>query len=102
MFRSRAPLARGTFALVVPVPGDGEFLSLLVVAAPTTRTLEYAPDGRDFGSMTVKAPGIGIDAVDGDSAQDRVRVTAVSGTILDAGTVPEFSVSGRARGALRR
>ena len=95
-FRSRAPLARGTFALVVPVPGDGEFLSLLVVAAPETRTLEYAPDGRDFRSMTVKAPGVGIDAVDGDSARDRVRVTAVSGTVLDAGTVPEFSDSGEA------
>ena len=95
-FRSRAPLAPGTFALVVPVPGDGEFLSLLVVAAPETRTLEYAPDGRNFRSMTVKAPGIGIDAVDGDSAQDRVRVTAVSGTVLDAGTVPELSDSGEA------
>ena len=95
-FRSRAPLARGTFALVVPVPGDGEFLSLLVVAAPETRTLEYAPDGRNFRSMTVKAPGVGIDAVDGDSAQDRVRVTAVSGSILDAGTVPAFSDSGEA------
>ena len=41
---------------------------------------------------------MGIVDVDGDSAQDRVRVTAVSGAILDAGTVPEFSDSGEAPG----
>ena len=93
-FRSRAPLTRDTTALVVPVPGDGEFLSLLVVAAPGTTALQYAPNGADFRAMTVKAPGVGIDAVDGDGALDQVRVLGPDGSEVFSGPVPAFSDSG--------
>ena len=92
-FRSRAALTRDTTALVVPVPGDGEFLSLLVVAAPGTTALQYAPNGADFRAMTVKAPGVGIDAVDGDGALDRVRVLGSDGSEVFTGPVPAFSDS---------
>ena len=95
-FLSRAPLTRDTTAMPVPVPGDGEFLSLLVVAAPDTTGLEYAPNGADFRAMTAKAPGVGIDAVDGDGALDRVRVLGSDGSEVFSGPVPEFSDSGEA------
>jgi hypothetical protein len=95
-FLSRNALDRDTAALVVPVPGDGEFLSLLVVAAPGTKALQYAPDGTSFRAMTVKAPGVGIDAVDGDGALDRVRVLGADGREVFTGPVPEFSDRGEA------
>ena len=95
-FRSRAPLTRDTTALVVPVPGDGEFLSLLVVAAPGTTRLEYAPNGAAFRAMTQRAAGVGIDAVDGNGAVDVVRVIGSDGSEVFSGPVPAFSDSGEA------
>nr|MDQ3611331.1 hypothetical protein [Actinomycetota bacterium] len=93
-FLSRTPLAPQTAALVVPAPGDGESLTLLVVAAPDSRSVDYAPDGATFGPMDVREPGVGFTQLKGDTSLDAVRVIAAEGSVAFRGQAPNFSDSG--------
>ena len=93
-FLSRSPLTTGATALLVPAPGDGTHLSLLVLAAPGSRSLEYAPNGTGYRPMVERADGVAITAVDGDSTKDRVRVTGADGSRVFEDLAPQFSDSG--------
>lgn len=70
-------------AVAVRVMGD-ETARILVVAAPSSRLLEYADDGRTFQALTVLAPGVGTgpESYGGDPPAPTVRVTAADGTIV--------------------
>ena len=95
-FEYDAPLASGTTALLFVLPGD-EVPRLVVVAAPSTQKVEYAPDGTTYrnitvtgvvhadgpsGSSTTTFDGIGTTALEGDLSADRVRVTGSSGSLV--------------------
>lgn len=67
------PLAAGTRVLMAALPGD-EVPRLLVVAAPSTGDISYAPDGRSFSSVPMVQPGVAFHALEGDTSQDVVRV----------------------------
>jgi hypothetical protein len=82
-FTSRAPLSRETRLLLVPAPGD-EVPRLFAVAAPDARRLDYAPDGATYREMAVKAPGVGLVGLEGDTSRDRVRLTHADGSSLEA------------------
>lgn len=70
-------------AIAVRVMGD-ETARILVVAAPSTKLMEYSDDGRTFEALTVLAPGVGTgpEAYGGDPAAPMVRVTAWDGKIV--------------------
>lgn len=108
------PLADDTTALVFALPGD-EVPRLLVVASPDTQRVEYAADGSNFRDITLTTsagldgspgtivqafvPGIGLAPLSGQTADDRLRVTAVSGDVVydepapDAAGVPSSKPS---------
>lgn len=78
-------------ALVLRLPGD-EVQRLLVVAAPDSRAVEFAGDGRSFQAMTspADAPGVGIAPFEGDLSAPRVRVTGADGsTVYDQPVVTD-------------
>ena len=90
-FRSRAPIDRTTTLLLVPTPGD-EIPGLYAVAAPDSRRLEYAQDGRTYRDIGDRAPGVGSVGLDGDTSDDRVRLTSADGSLLVL-PAPTFSDS---------
>jgi hypothetical protein len=89
------PLPDDSSALMTPLPGD-EVPRLLVIAAPSTGAVEYAPDGKTFRdiqitdvvetfgspSTQVETPtGIGVTSLEGDTSHDMVRVLDGNGDI---------------------
>lgn len=82
-FVASQPLTRTTTVMVLPAPGD-EVPRLLVVAAPDTRRLEYAPDGEAFRELAQSTlyddvQGTGVTPLEGDLSADAVRVTYADG-----------------------
>lgn len=86
-FLSRRPFADRDALLLVPAGGD-EVGRLFAIASPDAERLEYAPDGRTFREMAVKAAGVGLTALDGDPADHRVRLTSRGGATLTADAPP--------------
>lgn len=81
------PLEPNTSALAAALPGD-EVARLLVVAAPTTKAIRYAPDGKTFTDMYALAPGVGITALEGDQAVDKIQVVGSNGRVVFEAPAP--------------
>ncbi len=90
------PLEAGTTAITVELPGD-EVPRLLVLAAPDSKAVSFASDGHTFTEMASPLLGqdhigLGIAPLEGETADDRVRVTAADGTVVfDRPARPENS-----------
>ena len=77
-----------TTALVAALPGD-EVARLLVVAAPGSTRLAYAPRGAGDAPLAELADGVGTTALEGDPALDRVRVTGADGGVVHDEPAPD-------------
>jgi len=86
------PLAAGTKVLAAAVPGD-EVARLLAVAAPTTKAIQYAPDGVSFKAMTEIAPGVAVAPLEGNQAADRIKVIDADGATVYDGPAPDSAMS---------
>ena len=86
------PLAAGTTVLAAAVPGD-EVSRLLVVAAPTTTAIRYAPDGVSFTGVTMLDPGVGVTALEGDASIDKLQVLGAGGDVVFEGPAPDPAAS---------
>ncbi len=87
------PFGAGTTVLLVAAPGD-EVPRLLAVAAPDVKSIQYAPDGVNYGDMYLLAPGVAVSPLEGDSAKDAVRVIGPDATTLFDGPAPDARVGG--------
>lgn len=75
------PLATGTTALTYTLEGD-ETQRLLVLAAPSTRAIEYAADGATYAPMTaIAGPGVAVTSLD-NALNPRVRVLGSNGAVV--------------------
>lgn len=86
-------LSAGATALVTVLGADGGGSTVLVVAAPDSRGIFYAPTGgaqQTPMAMPVEGvTGVGIAFRDGDLSRDRVRVVAANGaTVYDQAIAP--------------
>lgn len=82
-FRWDQPLAEGARHLAAALPGD-ETGRVMVVASPEVERLEYGPDGAsEYRELAPLADGVGISALDGDPAQDLLRVTFDADAVVE-------------------
>jgi hypothetical protein len=86
------PLAAGTTVLAAAVPGD-EVSRLLVVAAPSTTAIRYAPDGVNFTDMATLDPGVAVKALEGDQAIDKIEVLGAGGKVVFEGPAPNAAAT---------
>jgi hypothetical protein len=86
------PLAAGTKVLAAAVPGD-EVARLLAVAAPTTKAIQYAPDGVTFTDMAMIALGVGVDPLEGNQTVDRLKVVGADGATVYEGPAPDSAAT---------
>lgn len=82
------PLAAGTTVLAAAVPGD-EVPRLLVVAAPSTTAIRYAPDGVNFADMTMLDPGVAVRPLEADLSIDKLQVLGAGGKVVFEGPAPD-------------
>ena len=83
-------LAPGTISLSAALPGD-EVARLLVTTSPQAEQIEYgADDATEFVPMAAPAPGVGIIALEGDPATDRLRVLVQDAEIF-RGPAPDLA-----------
>jgi hypothetical protein len=93
------PLAAGATALPAALPGD-EVARLLVVAAPDVGPMQYAPTGTDWTDVPAPDAGIGLVALEGDPAADRVRGFTPAGAVLFDLPAPDPTVVVEAPGVV--
>lgn len=73
LFLHDQPLTAATSALLAALPGD-EVSRLIIVAAPSTGQISYAPVGVTFHPLSSPVPGVAFTALGRDTAHDAVRV----------------------------
>jgi hypothetical protein len=78
-FLERRPLLDSSTALIVSGRGDAVGPTIVVVAAPDSRSIEYAADGVTFSAIATPFPGIGITRRGEDILVDAVRVVGADG-----------------------
>lgn len=82
------PLDPSTLALPAALPGEA-VSRLVVVASPEVVAIDYAPDGTTWLAMSEPARGVGLVALDGDPAADRLRVLGPAGERVFDGAAPD-------------
>jgi hypothetical protein len=83
------PFSQDNGVLLVAAPGD-EVARLLAVAAPEVKAIQYAPDGVNYQDMFSLQPGVYVNALEGDSAKDMVRVIGIDGAMVFEGPAPNL------------